>query len=522
MHRFGVLVAGMILAFGLASSGQGATPPGTIVVGTTDKITELSPENSYDYWTWHVIQQTAEGLVDFRPGTTDIVPKLATSWQVSPDGRVYTFRLRRGVRFTDGEPFDAQSVKFTFDRALRLKGPEGAVGLISGIQRVEAVGPGTARILIKEADATFLSRLTSQVAISVILSPKTTPANAFARGRYAGTGPYRIAQYVPGQRLVLEAYPGYWGMRPRSQRVIEVFYANAQALASAVEAGQVDIAFRTFNPDDIRRLGQNPRLQVVRGPMPSVRYIVFNVRTPPFDDVRVRRAVAFAVDRDRIVRDVFAGINSPLYSMVPPGMWSHTPAFPRRNLDQAKRLLAEAGYNEQNKLQLTLWYTPTHYGDTEADVAAVLKSSLEETGIVSVTLRSSEWSDYTSAMAKGQLGMFLLGWFPDFVDPDNFLSPWLVEAPDGLGTYLHQARSATDRQYYERFRTLLGQAKRTTDRARRTEFYRQAQQMLAESAILVPLWQNQLQGIAVAQRNVRGIVLDLTTTFRTWLLSKGT
>ncbi|HEY8202939.1 MAG TPA: ABC transporter substrate-binding protein, partial [Actinomycetota bacterium] len=195
-------------------------------------------------------------------------------------------------------------------------------------------------------------------------------------------------------------------------------------------------------------------------------------------------------------------------------------AFPKRDVAKAKSLLSEQGFSESNKLSLTLWYTPTHYGNTEADASAVIKASLEETGVVSVEVKSSEWGDYTKSMRAGQFGIFLLGWFPDFVDPDNFLAPWLVESPEGLGTFLNKATGTVDKQFYTDFQKILGDAKKTADQNRRTGFYKQAQQKLADSAILVPLWQNLAQSYVIGQKNVKGITLDATTIFRTYLLSK--
>ncbi len=514
-----VLVA---LALTLPAGLPAATPRDTIVLGTTDKITTLDPANSYDYWTWIVFQNTAEALVAFKPGTTDVIPSLATSWNVSGDGKVYTFKLRKGVTFTDGAPFNAAAVKFSHDRAVKLKGPNGALGLIENIKAVDVVDPSTVRYTLKDVDATMMSRISESIAISVIVSPKTTPANEFAKGiQYAGTGPYKLAQYTPGQRTVYEAYAGYWGAKPKSRRVITSFYADSAALAAAVESGQVDLGYRSFSPEDIKRLSKNDKLQVTRSAQfPSVRYIVFNVPTAPFDNVKVRRAVSYAVNRDRIVSDVFSGLNQPLYSMVPPGMWSHTDTFPKRDLAKAKSLLTEQGFSDSNKLSVVLWYTPSHYGNTEADAAAVVKSSLEETGLISVEVKSSEWGDYTKAFAKGQFGMFMLGWFPDYVDPDNFLAPWLTESPEGLGTYLNKATGAVDKQFYAEFQKLLGDAKKTADVSARTAIYKQAQQKLADSAILVPLWQNLAQSYVIGQKNVKGITLDATTIFRTYLLAK--
>ena len=514
-----LLAAVVLLLAGAPSTAPAAAPTDTLVLGTTDKITELSPENSYDYWTWHVFGQLSEALVQFKPASTEIVGQLAESWQVSADGLAYTFRLRSGATFTDGTPFDASSVKASLETVLRRKGPQGGVGLIENIKAVEVVDARTVRITVKQRDATFLSRMTWGVAPAHIYR-FTGPASDFAKGRFVGTGPYRLAQYVPDQRTVYEAYAGYWGAPVKTKRVITTFLADASALAAAVESGQVDIGFRTFNPEDIRRLQQSPRVTVQRGPSLSVRYIVFNVTAKPFDDVRVRRAIAFALDRDRIARNVFGGINTPLYSMVPPGLWSHIDAFPKRNLDQARSLLREAGYSEGKKLSITMWLTPVRYGNTEPDAGALVKRAIEETGLASVEIKTQEWATYGQSMAKGEFGMFFLGWFPDFVDPDNFLAPWLVEGPEGLGTFLNKATSARDRQYYSQFQKLLADAKGITNQAERAKLYEQGQRLLAESSILVPMWSNNLQAFAIYQKNVKGVVLNPDMNFRTWSIFK--
>ncbi|MBE3598741.1 MAG: peptide ABC transporter substrate-binding protein [Limnochordaceae bacterium] len=502
-------------------AGALAAQDSTLIIGTTDKVTQLEPANSYDFWTWHVLEQTTGTLVTPEPGTARLVPSLAERWQISSDAKVYTFYLRRGVTFTDGTPFNAQAMKWSLERALKLDGPEGAVGLIKGIDKIEAVDEYTLRITLKQSDATFLARLADPIAPVMAFSPKSMPADKMVNGQYAGTGPYKLVRYDPDQRVVLEAYDKYWGPKPKTQRIIEVFYSDASALRAALESGQIDVGFRTFNPEDIASLEKDGRFAVIKGKGSlSVRYIVFNVTQKPFDNPALRRALALAIDRERIVSDVFGGLNAPLYSMVPPGMWSHIEAYPKRDVEGARKALAALGYSQSKPLTITLWYTPSHYGTTEGDVAAVVKDSLEETGLVKVDVQALEWGTYVTRMSEGALGMFFLGWYPDFLDPDNFLAPWLTEAPGSLGTHLDRATSEADRAYYREFVRLLTAAKHVSDQDIRERFYVQAQQKLAESAILIPLWQNSIQHLAIAQRNVEGIVLDPSMNFRTWLMYK--
>lgn len=479
-----------------------------LVLGTIDRVTNFSFENSYDHFTWHILRHTTKALVGLEPGTNKLVPSIAESWEVSDDGLVYTFHIRRGVVFWDGVACDAHAAKWALERTIRLNGPEGGVFLIAdAIKEIEAVDDLTLRITLNYPDATFLIRMTDNVIPSLIYSPKSTPENEFADGRYAGTGPYRIVEYVPDARVVLEAVPTYFGPAPKTKRIVWVIYSNEAALRAAVEAGDVDLAFRTFNPVDIADLQRRGNLQVVRGPSASIRYLLFNVTQPPVDNVLVRQAIALLVDRDAICSRVFSDLNTPIYTMVPGGLppaGAAVDVFPKRNLAQARTLLAQAGYSTTNPLQLNLWYTPTHYGTTEADVAAVLKQSIEEVGLVKVTIRSLEWAAYVKQMSSGGFDMFLLGWYPDYLEASNYLAPWTTESPESLGTYFNR------HPRYPLYRELMEKALGTVDEAARAEIYQQIQRMSAEDVPWIPLWANNQQAYLVAQKNVKGIVLDLT------------
>lgn len=500
-----------------------STQQNTIIIGTTDGITTLDVADSYDYWTWHVFQNTSEGLVDFERGTAKVVPQLAESISVSTDGKVYTFKLRRGVKFWDGADFNADAVVFSLNRSLKLRGPAGAVdALLYDVEKVEKVDDFTVRITTKGPDATFLPRLAG-CACAFIMSPKSTPANEIASGKYAGTGRYKLSRWDPDKQTVYESFPEYWNKNetPKTPRIITQFFPEGAApqLAAALRAGNIDIAFHTLNPEDVLALEKDPNVNVIRGESLNIRYLVINVTRPPFDDVRVRRAVALAVDRDKIVKQVFQGINDPLYSMVPPGFKdAYVKAMPDRNVAEAKKLLEEymkeKGLNPPLRVKFT---ATTRYGDTERDVALIVARALEETGIFRVEIEILERVTFFQRLDAGEMDFFALGWFPDFIDPDNFLGPWLVDAPKALGTFFDEHPAFGEyKALFDKARGLVDPAKA----AERMAIYKQIQQLVARDVPLVPLWLNKLQNIIATRKNISGAEIDASAILRTWLLEK--
>ena len=480
-----------------------------LIIGTTDRVDELSFANSYDFFSWHVLRSTTGALTKLDPATMNIAGDLAKSWDISSDGLVYTFHLRPNLTFWDGATCDAAAVKWSLERTMQLSGPKGGVFLIKPyIKQIDVVDPLTVKITLTMPDAVFLLRMSSQIGPSLIYSPKTTPADDFANGVYAGTGPYQLVKYTPDQSVEYKAYAGYYGTAPKSERVIEKFYSNASALRAAIEAGDIDVAFRSLNPQDILDMEKESGLNIkIYSPSNGIRYMLFNVSKPPFDNPLVRQAIAYAVDRNAICQQVFSGINTPIYTMVPdvdPPFFGADPVFPKRDLDKAKALLKKAGYDESNPLVVNLWYTPKHYGSTEADVATVISGSLEETGVIKVSLQSMELGAYFDAMAKGQFGMFLLGWYADYLEPSNYLAPWTTESPETLGTFFNKDPN------YQAYKDILEVATSTVDTTKRAKLYQAIQILSAQDVPWIPLWAINVQMAVATLPNVYGAKADIS------------
>jgi len=497
---------------------RGVPPPWSyIIIGTTDEPTTLDPALAYDFPSCNLIQNLFDGLMGYEPGTGKLVPRLAERYEVSSDGKVYTFYLRKGVKFHDGTELTAEVVKYSIERAIALKGdPSFLLTEVAGIESVEVVDKYTVRFHLKAPNVVFLSVMAFTVAYPV--SPKAYPKDKFSDAG-VGTGPYKLVRWTRGVEMVLEKNENYWDSKnvAKTNTVILRFYKKAETLRLAIEKKEVDIAFRELRPTDYIDLEKKEAelgLKVYWGPGAFIRYIVFNVKVPPFDNKLVRQAIACAVDRKAIADTVFLGLLEPLYSMVPKGMWSHIDAFKEkwgeRNLDKARELLRKAGYSEEKPLEIELWAeTGLHYGMTEPDFAKMLKDQLEETGMIKVTLKMVEWATYVDNIRKGVMGMFLLGWYPDYLDPDDYLSPF-VESK--CSPYLSCFYSSPEMDEY------LHEALKTIDVEARTELYIKAQKLLAEDVPILPLLQG--RQVCVALNNVKGIVLDMTQIFRFYLLYK--
>lgn len=212
-------------------------------------------------------------------------------------------------------------------------------------------------------------------------------------------------------------------------------------------------------------------------------YIIINTKMDPVSNVLVRRAIAAAINRTELAERVFFNTMTPLYSLAPAGVWSHINAFKEKygtgpNITLARELLRQAGYSEENKLLIELWCPPTHYGDTEADLAALIKSQLEATGMIKVEIKSAEWATYVDNAGNARMMLSLFGWYPDYIDPDNFLTLFLMSTANKW-TGSQYANPTVDDP--------LRNAMIEVDKSMRIAIYEQVQRILADDVLLIPL-----------------------------------
>ncbi len=499
-----IMVGSLIAACTCAPKAEQAPP---LIIGTTDSVTDLDPAQSYDFHTWEIHHNTMDTLLNYIPGTTELEPGLAEEYDVSADGLEYTFKLREGLKFPDGTAFNADAVVWSINRVMRLEGDPNWL-VTSFVDRVEKVDENTVKFVLQDAVG-FFPLLVATPPYSPV-SPECYPENEFdVDSTCGGVGRYMIKSWERDVEMELLANPDYYGDPPAYPHVIVRYFADSTAMRLALEAGDIDVAWKTMTPSDYDDFRDNADYNYYEGSGPYIRYICFNTTTAPFDNPKVREAISLAIDRDAISGTVYQGTHQNLYSMVPMGMAGHTDAFPDRDLNKAKTLLAEAGFDESNPLVMDFWWTPDHYGPTEGDVAAVIKEALEETGVIQVTLQSAEWATYTDYFGPGTMPVFLLGWYPDYLDPDNYTSAFAeCGASDDIGIFYCN----------EDMDELLLGARYSTDLAEREQIYAQVQDLWTTEAPTIPFTQGLL--IVVTQKNVSGVKLDPTLFLHYFTLTK--
>ena len=514
-----LLGTSLVLAAGCGGDdGGGGGGGGTVVHGTTDQPVSYDPAGSYDLPSWNVIYNVIWGLLSLPPGGNQPEPALAESCNFD-NPSTYTCKLRDGLKFSDGTDLTAEDVKSSFDRVNRINDTNGPSSLFGSLYKeagkvtgkeVEVVDDKTVTFHLNKPDSTWPFIMTTGGGGIV---PSEYPQNKLQPDAQAvGAGPYKLAEYRPGEQTVLEKNDDFYGDPPKNDRVIIQYFDKSSALKLAVENGEVDLAYRNMTPTEVQDLRGADGLDVVEGNGTEIRYMVFNTKLDPGKDLAVRKAAAYVIDRKAIVDNVYNGTVQPLYSMVPQGIAGHTDNFKdvygeAPNKAKAAALLKAAGV--QTPVQATVWWTPSHYGDSSADEYAEIKRALDGSGLFNVQLKSTEWDQYSEAYAEDQYPVFQLGWFPDFPDGDNYLSPF------------YSTENFMNNHYSnKRVDALLAAQKASTDQSKREQIFKQIQQIAAKDVPIIPLWQG--KQVAAVRDGVTGVseTFDPSFQFRYWLISK--
>jgi peptide/nickel transport system substrate-binding protein len=463
-----VLVVVLALLLPLETAAQTPKRGGTLVVGLSQDLPGLDPHPSTSTITYQVLSLVYQGLVDFDRDLK-IKPVLAESWTTSSDGKTWTFKLRKGVKFHNGRPLTASDVKFSLDRILDPKTAARGKGALSIIESVQVVDPQTVRVHLTRASGAFLSRIAGTY--QAILPPEAVQGPEF---KAIGTGPFQLTEWKTNERVELKRFDGYWeaGL-PYLDALTLKPVPDGTVRLTALKTG--DAAFVQLIPlESLAELQAAPSKDyVVRNVKGGGGFsaIILNSKKPPFSDVRVRRAIAMAVDKKEVALGVWRGFAQPINEWMPPG----TPFFfnvPDRKVDVegAKKLLAEAGFKPGTKLTHTVGQTANLL-----PAAQVFQAQLTRIG-VDLQLEVLDWPAYIKRQRALDFASTNTNFFPK-VDPDDAYYRYFHSkggANELSGGY---SNPAADK--------LLEEGETTVDAGKRAEIYKRVAELIADEAPVV-------------------------------------
>ncbi len=413
---------------------------GAITVTYKDDIATLDPAIGYDWQNFSMIKAIFDGLMDYEPGTATLRPGLAQSYEISPDGTVFTFTLRDGVKFHNGRVMTAEDVKYSFERTVNPATQSPGAGFLASIEGFDAMqagqanelsgvkilDPKTVQVTLSRPDATFLSVMALN--FSFIVPKEEVEASGADFGRNpVGTGAFRLAEWTLGQKLVLEKNPDYY--REGAPKLDEInFEIGQEPVVSLlrVQNGEVDVPGDGIPPAKFREVMDDPdqAARVVEGVQLHTGYITMNTKAAPFDDLKVRQAVNMAINKDRIVQ-IINGRATPANQPLPPTMPGYVEGYEgyKYDVEAAKALLAEAGHPDGFETELFVANV-----DPQPRIAQAIQQDLAAIGI-KASIQSLAQANVIAAGGSAEGAPMIwsggMAWIADFPDPSNFYGPIL-------------------------------------------------------------------------------------------------
>ena len=472
--------AAAFLATALAAAPAVAQDGGTLRYATgTDALT-LDPQFVTDIPTARVVNQIFETLV-YPDLDGNLVGVLATDWEVSDDNLTWTFKLREGVTFHDGTPFNAEAVKFTFDRIKAEETGAPRASAARAIASVDVVDEHTVNITTAEPYAPLLAQLSAYNL--AIMSPSAGDAvNAEYSRNPAGTGPFRLGDWTPGEEMTLVRNEDYWGDKAASETVVLSVVPEDSARVLLLISGEADV-ISNVPTVMVPRLESAPGVELIEETGYRTIYVGMNMKMEPFDDVRVRHAIAHAIDKEALLAGVMTGIGTlggGFESTVIPGA-ADIPPYPY-DPERAKALLAEAGYPDGFEVD---FYVPTGRYTNDRQIGEAIQAQLAEVGI-EANLLSPEFGAYSALLReRDAVPFYILGKGSPTGDLDLTLG--ITTASTGSGNYSNYENPEVD--------ALIAEQRVTVDPDARKEVLRQILQQVYDDAPIVALYyENQIFG----------------------------
>jgi peptide/nickel transport system substrate-binding protein len=487
-----------------------ASDPNTLIVLTPMDTQTLDPAVNYDFSGGFFLRNSYEGLVKAEGSKeAKLVPALAESWEISPDGLNYTFKLRQGVKFHDGTPLNAEAVKYSFDRLLAMG--MGAVGNFTSIDKVEVVDDATVKFILKDPFPSFLLALSSMWG-PLIVSPTAVKANekdgdwgqAWLAENEAGTGPYKVEKWERNQQLTLVRNPDYWGGWGDKyvEKVVVRFVPESTTMRLMIEKGDADIAVGMTSNEDLDALAQTPGVVVEEFSAMSIREVRINTTKPPLDDVKVRQALAYSFDYDQAANGILGGHAVRLDSITAKGVQGYyKPSFMYvKDLEKAKQLLADAGHPDGGFSLDYIWLSGY---DIDRQIGEMWQADLKTLGI-DLKIQEMPLNTWWEAQGNPETApqMMMGQWGLDYADATSQI--WLMyysgNFPPKGSNYFYYKNEEVDK--------LLEQARVEPDAAKRDQLYQPAVEMIYTDSPEV--WAMQTNERIVHLAQIMGYVYNLS------------
>ncbi|HUM05038.1 MAG TPA: ABC transporter substrate-binding protein [Terriglobales bacterium] len=487
-----VLICMICASIFLFLSCSQAPDPNTLVMIIESSPTNLDPRVGLDAQSERIDELLFDALLT-RDEHLNVQPGLAERWE-NPDPLTYVFHLRHGVTFHNGRPLTSRDVKWTFDSLLEGKIRSTKKSVYRFVDRIEALDDNTVVFHLKEPFATLPWNL-SDGAIGIV--PYGT-LDEMTR-HPIGSGAFKFVSAEQDKEVILERNDNYWGTKARVSRVHFTVVPDTTTRALELRKGSADVAINALTSDMVLTLQREPQLVVQQAPGTILSYLAFNLRDPHLSDVRVRQAIAYAIDRGPLIEYIWRGFAQPAASVLPPESWAYNAEVKtyRHDTDKASQILDAAGYRAINGVRFHLEMKTSTEESTRL-MAAVLQQQLKQVGIV-LDIRTFEFATFLADVTSGAFQFYSLRWIGGNEDPDIFES------------IFHSARfppNGANRGFYSnpRVDALIDRARRETDQGVRKQLYAELQDLLAQDLPYINLWY--FDNVLVHSQRVRNVTLN--------------
>ena len=487
-----------------------------ITIGTTEKPRTLDPADAYELGSLSLVFNMSDRLYTYEPGSTDIKPQLATELpKVSTDGLTYTIPIRKGVVFHDDTPFNAKAMEFSIQRFIENKGKPSFL-LSDTVASVKATGEYELTIKLKKPFAAFPSLLAFSGVCAVSPKAYQIGAGKFVANSFVGTGPYKLAKYGTDS-LRFDIFDKYWGEKPTNKGVNVQIQTSPVNLFNAFKTGAIDVAYLSLQPDQIQSLEASAKKgdwQAISAQGSVISLMALNRNQKPLDKVEVRQAIASLIDRQLLNNRVLLSQADPLYSIIPTTFNVSLPLFKEKygdgKFEEAKKSLVAAGFSQANPAKVQIWYPASSM--TRSLVAQTLKSLADTKmdGLLQIEVKTVEGATFYKEISKGLYPSALLNWYPDFLDPDNYVQPFLAceKGSDATGCQTGGSQTQGSFYYSETMNKLIDQQRKEQNPEARKKIFADIQNQVLTDVPYIPLWQN--KDFIFARKGVTNVNLDPT------------